>query len=310
MRMKKFLVLSVLASTALMSCDHVDNPIPESEVVGDWSLYPLGDSAHYAQNAWPSFGTNSNTLRNLVIEDYTGHRCVYCPPAADTAHTLHGLYSDRVFVATIHAGPTGAGSFQQPLPPDYPIDWTNPDGLDIGIHFGSMAGTAFQANPAGNVSRITTSGQIFASTNEWRPRTLSALSSSLKVNLQSDVNYYPTTRGAILHTEIDVTDPGLNVDDLYTVVYLVEDSIVGPQKMPPPLPTDYDYVHRDVMRDCIQTGWRGKKITEGTLENGKYYFYYLYELPVQYDATNVHFLIYVRDNVTEEIYQVIKQDIQ
>lgn len=308
MRMKKFFVISAITSAVLVSCDHVENPIPEVDVVGDWSLYPLGDSAHYAQNAWPSFSANGNTQRNVVIEDFTGHRCIYCPPAADTAHTLHTLNPDRVFVATIHAGPTGAGSFQQPLPPDLPIDWTNPDGLDIGIHFGSMAGTSFQANPSGNVSRIASNSQIFSSTSEWRARTNAGLASSLKVNLQSAVNYYPTTRGVFLHTEIDVLDQGLTTDDLYTVVYLIEDSIVGPQKYP--TLTDFNYVHRDVMRDCIQTGWRGKKITEGKLENGKYYFYYIYELPAQYDATNVHFLIYVRDNVTEEIYQVIEQDLQ
>ena len=308
--MKKFIVFSAAVSAALYSCDHVDNPIPEQEVVGDWSLYPFGDSAHYAQNAWPSFNANSNTLRNIVVEDFTGHRCVYCAPAGDTAHTLHSLNPDRVFVATIHAGPTGAGSFQQPLPPEFPIDWTNPDGLDIGIHFGSMAGTAFQANPSGNVSRITSNGQIFSNSSEWRSRTNAGLPSSLKVNLQSAVNYYPTKRGVFLHTEIDILDQGLTLDDLYTVVYLIEDSIVGPQKMPPPLPTEENYVHRDVMRDCLQTGWRGKKVTEGKLENGKYYFYYIYELPAQYNPANMHFLIYVRDNVTEEIYQVIEQKIQ
>jgi hypothetical protein len=310
MRMKKFLVVSVLASAALVSCDHVDNPLPEQEVVGDWSLYPLGDSAHYAQNAWPSFGTNSNTQRNILIEDYTGHRCVYCAPAGDTAHTLHELNPSRVYVAAIHAGPTGAGSFQQPLPPEFPLDFTNTDGLDMGIYFGGLPGTAFIANPSGNISRIATGGQIFASSGEWRSRTNAGLATSPKVNLQSAVNYYPSTRGVFLHTEVDVLDQSLNVDDLYAVVYLLEDSLVAPQKMPPPLPTEEDYVHRDIMRDCVQTGWRGKKITEGTLENGKYYFYYIYELPAQYDASNMHFLIYVRNNVTEEIYQVIKQDIE
>lgn len=308
--MKKFIVASALVSVALVSCDHVENPFPEVEAVGDWGLAPFGDSAGYAQNAWPTFSTNTNTQRNVVIEDFTGHRCVYCAPAGDTAHTLHGLNPDRVFATSIHSGPTGAGSFQQPLPPEFPLDFTNTDGLDIGIHFGSMAGTAFQANPSGNISRITSNGQIFCSSGEWRSRVNAALTTSLKVNLQSAVNYYPSTRGVFLHTEIDVLDPSLNLDELYTVVYLIEDSLIAPQKMPPPLPTEENYVHRDIMRDCLQTGWRGKKITSGKLENGKYYFYYIYELPAQYDASNMHFLIYVRDNVTEEIYQVIEQDIQ
>ncbi len=316
MIMKRFAALLLMGSLGLAACDHVDNPFPEvisTEL--DYSLFPGGDSVAYATTEWPTFTPNTNTLRNLLIEDFTGHKCIYCPPAADTAHALIEEHPGRVFATAIHAGPGNGstpavpGSFQT-TDAEFTLVLYNQEGLEIGSYFGSQPGTAFIANPSGNVSRISTSGQIFSNPSGWRPVVNANLNSALKVNLQSHVNYYPSTRGVFLHTEIDVLDTGLNTDDLYTVVYLVEDSIIGKQKMPPPAPTNDNYVHRDVMRACISSSWKGRQLTDTQLDNGKYYFNYSYQLPTEYTASNMHFLIYVRDNATDEIYQVIKQEIE
>ncbi len=191
----------------------------------------------------------------------------------------------------------------------YPIDWTNPDGLDIGIHFGSMIGSDFNSNPKGTVNRLMDGdGQHVVGVTEWRVRTESTMLDPLQVKLQSALNYFPSTKGVFLHTEIEVL-PGLTADDLYTVVYLIEDSKVGKQLMPDNSEND-DYVHRDIMRDCISSGWKGRELTDDFKDViGMYYFNYSFALPSQYDADNMHFLIYVRDAVTDEIYQVIKQKI-
>lgn len=64
------------------------------------------------------------------------------------------------------------------------------------------------------------------------------------------------------------------------------------------------------MHDCINSNWNGLKLTEDNVIDGKYYFNYSYALPPQYNHENVHLLIYVRDAVTEEIYHVIKQQLE
>ena len=318
--MRKVLLIA-LSGWMLASCDKVENPYPEQEVIG-WSLYPYGDSAHYAANYWPTFTANTNTDRNLLVEDYTGHKCVYCAPAADTAHLLHEENPSRVYATAIHAGPGDGSSPAQPgsfqsTDASFTLVLYNQEGLEIGSHFGQMAGTAFVANPSGNVSRIKSGGQIFSSPSEWRSRVNGAINSSLEVNIQSAANYFSETNGVFLHTEVEVLEPTLNIDSLYTVVYIVQDSIVGKQKMPPPQPTEEFYVHRDVMRGTVGSSWKGIKISDGTPENGKYYFFYSYDLDdlttlygLNADPSNFHFLIYVRDAETEEIYHVIKQNIQ
>jgi hypothetical protein len=302
--MKKILFLGFAGIIGLSSCDKVDNAYPVGNVIElDTTLYP-GLWSDYVASEWPVFAPNGNSLRNVLVEDFTGHQCTYCPFAADTAHQLKYDYPGRAFPATIHSGPNGIGGFQS-TSTDFPIDWTNTDGLDIGTHLGTIPGSAFTGNPRGAISRILVGGQNTLSTSNWRSTLVSALPQALKVNIQSGSNYYPSTKGMFLHTEIDVLDANL-INDLYTVVYLIEDSVIARQKMPNNTIND-NYIHRDIMRDCINTDWKGRKLTDADKIDGKYYFNYSFVLPSEYNPDNMHLLIYVRDAVTEEVYHVIKE---
>lgn len=44
--------------------------------------------------------------RNVLIEDFTGQRCIFCPDASDAIAQLQARYSDDKLIAVaIHAGP-------------------------------------------------------------------------------------------------------------------------------------------------------------------------------------------------------------
>jgi thiol-disulfide isomerase/thioredoxin len=306
----KYLILFVLLSCALFSCDHVENPYPQTVSLElDTTLYP-GLWQDYIDNEWPQFSANTNTNRNVIIEDFTGHKCVYCPAAADFAHQLYEENPGRVFVASIHAGPTGMGDFQTVSPPDYPTDFTNPNGLEIGEYFGINDG-GFVGNPRGTVNRIN-NGVIFQSPAVWSSMTSDVLTGNdLKVNLQSHLNYYDETNGAFLHVEIDKIDQSIT-DDLGLVVYLLEDSLVGDQKMSDNS-HNTEYVHRDIHRKNISGQSFGRILQDEDLDNGKYLLNYSFKVPTQldgvYNAENMHLLVYVYNVSTWEIYQVIKQGI-
>lgn len=315
--MRGFFSFLLISLFILVSCDKVENPIPVDSSSGSstcgWSAYPDGDSAHYAANAWPTFSPNTNTDRNILIEDFTGHKCIFCPPAAILGHELQEANVGRVFVSSIHAGPTGyMESNQQPYPTgDYFNDFTTPEGFAIAYKFGSgLAGSPFNGNPNGTVSRID-HGNGYATTHPsaWVSAVNSMIATNeLKVNIQAASNYYPSTRGLFLHTEVDILDPTIT-NELRIVVYVIEDSLVAPQATTAPINDIYDFVHRDILRGCIDGKPFGQKLDASNLgANGKYYVNYIYCLPAQYNSENMHLLIYVRDAVTEEIYQVIKHE--
>ncbi|MFN5909873.1 MAG: Omp28-related outer membrane protein [Bacteroidota bacterium] len=310
--MKKLcFVSSVILFLGLSSCtEDIVNPYPyQPSLELDTTLYP-GNWADYVANEWPTFSQNTNTNRNVLIEDFTGHKCVFCPAAADLAHALHEDNPTRVFTASIHAGPDGIGDFQIVSPPDYPTDFTNQQGVDIGLYFG-VNDPGFPGNPRGPVNRINSGGAIFQSPASWTSLTNSLLSNNvLKVNIQSKLNYYDATRGAFLHAEVEKLDN--NLGDLGIVVYMIEDSLVGDQKMSDNTHNS-SYIHRDIMRGCVDGLTWGRTLTDNMLNSGKYYVNYSFVVPDQldgnYNPDNMHILIYVYDKTTLEIYQVIKQKI-
>ena len=316
--MKKLFLVSIIVLVGITSCDKVDNAYPVLPATDlDYSLFPGGDSAAYAATEWPTFIVNGNINRNIVIEDFTGHTCIFCPAAAAEAENIESLNPGRVFISTIHTSEIGIGDFQEAEATGwFTRDFTCSEGLDIGVYFGEdWSGSAFTGNPKGTVSRILDGIQPTMGPAQWSPFTNAALAANdLKVNIQTETNFYPTERGLFVHAEIDVLDAALT-NDLNIVVQLHEDSIISPQKFPggtfpDPDPFDHidtNYVHHDVLRACIDGRPFGQLLDDNHLDaNGNYYFNYSYKLPNQYDPTNMHLLIYVRDAVTEEIYQVIE----
>jgi hypothetical protein len=312
--MRSILLISVFLSAALVlmqSCDHIKNPYPEKVVLDlDTTLYP-GLWADYVANEWPTFGTNVNTFRNILLEDFTGHKCVFCPAAAALAHSLQTANPGRVFVTSIHAGPDGIGDFQSVSPPDYPVDFTNPQGVQIGIYFGINDG-GFPGNPRGTVNRVKNGDVIFQSPNAWSSMVTQLKNDNLlRVNMQSKLNYYPATKGAFLHVEVEKLDNSLT-NELGIVTYLLEDSLVGDQKMNDNS-HNTNYVHRDIHRGNLNAQPFGRPLTSADMTNGKYYINYSFVVPNQLDGNhnpaNMHLLVYVYDRVTWEIYQVIKQKI-
>lgn len=300
--MKKSIFISGLVALFFTSCDRIDRPfIPVTPTELDQTLFP-GDWSTYP---WPTFTANSNTNRNLLLEDYTGHRCVFCPAAGVIAEQIETANPGRVFVASIHASPGGAGPFQQ-TDAEFPYDFTNLQGVAYGTTFAS--GFGFDANPKGTISRKSFSGTMFQGANNWTSATTQALTeNAVNSNLQAVANYFPSTRGLFLHAEIDTLTQ--NSNDLSVVVYLIEEKFVSKQKFPGGV-VEEAYEHHNVHRGSIDGKAFGRTFKSEDLDaNGKYYLNYSYKLPVQYDPANCHLLVYVMNKTTYEVYQVVKVDI-
>lgn len=324
--MKKILIFAAVLAVVISSCDKVKNAYPADTVSSslDWSLYPDGDSAHYmSQGLWPTFSANTNTQRNVLIEDFTGHQCVNCPYQTDLMEQYIATNPSRIFGLAIHAGPTGLTGFQV-TSTAYPTVFYCDPGLEIGKHFGQdIPGSAFLGNPAFCVNRTLANNQFTSNAGVTMTNKGNAcLSSSLKINIQAETNYFASTRGLFLHTEVDKIDASLT-SELGLVVCLVEDSLVARQLVlanttwdPDGSPGDPNtpdginetYHHRDILRGCIDGKTFGRVLTASDLgSNGKYFVSYSYRLPDQYNVDNMKLYIYVYDKTTEEIYQVIEK---
>lgn len=269
----------------------------------------------YKLNYWPTFTENTNSQVNVLLEKFIGHRCSNCAIANALALNIQATDPKRIFLTSIHANHTGAVGVDQNY--DYApftTNFTNPSGIEIAVNLWAID-TNFNCNPAGVTNRKRINSIMFNMPTDWLENTTNILNNNvLKVNLQSKSNYFPETRGVILHTEVDLLTPAIS--ELYQVVYVIEDSLISPQRLVDM--DDLNYVHRDIMRGCIDENPMGRKLTGAmkvdkngnSVSGDKYYLNYSYKLPVQYDVNNMHFLIYVYDKLTLEILQVIRQKVK
>jgi Outer membrane protein Omp28 len=300
------LIYICLLCVAITSCDKVKNAYPAGTAINyglDTSLY----EGNFADYVAPVFTTNTNSNRNVLIEDYTGHKCIFCPAAAVVAKQIEEdpASGNRVFVASIHASPEpgGSGVFQEITTGDFSRDFTCVEGKTYGVDFGT--GFGFSGNPRGTINRINPANNMFIGVSSWQARVTSLLTSNiLKANLQAKTDYFPSTRGVYLHVELDPILP--LPTNLKMVVYCVEDSLIAPQAKPSGV-IDLNYVHRDIMRGTIDGLAYGRTLNDLILEpNGNLLLKYSYVLPIAYAPSNFHFLIYLMDGDTYEIIQVIK----
>ena len=298
------LVLAIVPFFGLInSCDKVENAYPEKIEI-DTTLYP-GVWSNYIANEYPQFQQNTNTDINVLLEDYTGHKCNNCPPAGEIANTIHENNPDRVFVAAIHVDPGANLSFQSAeTSGSYSTDHTNPDVLEYGITF--QNGFNFLGNPQGTVNRKTVDGKMFDFSGSWETRTSNILNeNNLRYNLQSDFNFFESTNGGYLHVEAEkLVEQNANIN---MVVYVIRDTLTDWQTMPNNSSNEF-YLHKDIHIGSIDNQPWGQPVfsaedTQGT----KLVRDYSYEVPADEVMENLHFLIYLYNTETYEIYHVIKQ---
>ncbi len=291
--------IAFYCSLISLSCDKINNPIPIEEGAIDWTLYPGGDPATYPYPTWIS---NNNTDRNVLIEDYTGHLCTNCPAAAEDASSLEENNAGRVFVASIHASPDGF--FQRVESPEFTTDFTT----DAGTTY-TTAMPNFEGNPSGTVNRIdqASGNSVWYSPTDWSVATALALTSELEVNMQLQHNYFSSTNSIFVHTETELLTELEGTFNL--VLYLIRDTVISPQEMLPPAGVEEEYHHHSVLTDNINGTW-GTQILNGTAFAGKkIYNNFSYQIPTTdstFNIDNLSLISYVCNRENFEILQVIK----
>jgi len=181
--------------------------------------------------------------RCVLLEDFTGQRCVNCPIATEVIENLQAEYGDSVFIAVgIHGGPLGFKGNDKLA------------GLATGVGDEYYNYWKLEYQPVGLVNRLGVVDYV-----EW----LSAVREEL-------------TRPAPLTMRVEADIKGDKVDIMVKMtgtdgtttgklqIWLLEDGIKAMQLMPDGT-VDSEYVHNHVLRTPVNGTW-GEDIT---LQEGK-----------------------------------------
>jgi len=323
--MNKKILLHTLAaagvSVLFSCCDEIEPPYKEDTGItaGDTNCtFPVLPSAVY---------------RKVLVEDYTGHLCGYCPDAARAIYAVGGLkdlYGDTVISVVVHASPgqtftetcpphsypSGAAAFA----PVYTEDFRTPAGETWLVDF------AIPSNPKGMVSRTPYNGNVPLAWTDWNTAVSFVIDTPAADAAIQIVNTYDIGNGD-LNICIKTTFLSALSGDYKLSVLLVEDSIHAWQvdyDIVPPVPplyqNDTNYIHKHVLRGAINSTY-GEAIQTGGAAAGdtavKSYKVNLLNLPATVNPLNPalnisHCIViaFVYDAATKEVLQVEEAEVQ
>ena len=193
----------------------------------------------------PEFVSTQPANKNVVIEEYTGINCGYCPDGHRIVKEYEEANPGRVFGINVHAGGYAAM---------YTTQWGN----------ALMNQTGLQGFPSGTVNRHVFSGSVTAlGRGEFVSAGNQILAQQSFVNVAAQATIDATARTMTVNVEAYYTADAETASNKLNVV-LVQDSIIGPQSgasgNPSQVTSDGQYIHMSMLRDMITGQW-GEDIT-------------------------------------------------
>lgn len=223
--------------------------------------------------------------KNVLIEDFTGQRCVNCPYAAQTIASIQETYgADRVIAVAIHGGSLAVSETASS------IGLANEQGMEYNTHWN------VESWPSGLVDRM---GGLM-DYEKWNAQVINRFSITPKADLTiENLSYDAATRELSLTTNVTSTD-GV---DAYLQVWLTESNIVRLQTTP--TGNDRNYVHNHVFRASVNDPYGDPiSLTAGQSEQQNF----SYTLKEEWEEANMSVVVFVY-NETDGVIQVIDQTI-
>lgn len=283
--MKKIFVICLVALAAILqnSCDKIDGPYIKNNTVVP-----------------PDTTNDTITLRKVLVEDFTGHKCGYCPRATREIEDLKQIYGDRLISISVHAG-----FFASTNVPPFTYDFKCAESVELDNDFGVSAA----GNPNGMVNRKQVNGNYIVSYTSWAAEIDQVLSdtdpAAIRISITAD--YDSISRQLDTEVQLDFASDLLGPHKLS--VYLIEDSIVNWQKDYDATPNDNpNYVHREVLRGSMN-GTYGDVISS-TLAGDTVLRNFSTTLNTGWDAQHMSLVVFVYDDTTKEIIQVEQKHLE
>ncbi|MCL2510962.1 MAG: Omp28-related outer membrane protein [Bacteroidales bacterium] len=196
-----FFVVACAIAFCFSGCEKMENP-------------------YYTNDPEPNIPLFADSVKKVLLEDFTGIRCNNCPAAAKLAEGIADASRTRVIVMAVHAG-----HLAKPDPnPDspYTLDLQCPEGDTYYKDFN------ITANPMGVINRFQKSaGDFQYSAPKWED--------AIKDELQKPLTFKLTVEGSLadngtaINAKITYTATETATAEHNLLVFLVEDGIVGSQ---------------------------------------------------------------------------------
>ncbi|MBP1629901.1 MAG: outer membrane protein Omp28 [Bacteroidetes bacterium] len=163
--------------------------------------------------AQPTFVSTTPANKNVVLEEYTGINCTYCPDGHKRANEYSAANPGRVVVINIHQGSFANGT------PNYKTSFGDALANQTGL----------QGYPSGTVNRRVFSGTTTAlDRGNWATKGNLVLAEPSFVNVDATATIDAATRLLTVVVEAYYTDTAETAFNMLNVA-LLQNNVVGPQ---------------------------------------------------------------------------------
>ncbi len=292
--MKYLLQLALLVSilsifTLLPACEEVPPAIdltePEEEPEDTHTITIDTSDAFFLKvdSVFESAEIDPVQEQIVLIEEFTGVRCVNCPKGHDIAADLIEQNDGRVLAMALHAG------FLTTPYPESTQEFAISEAQAIHDYTGTLA------VPSASINRTVFDGEqqpSILNVNAWGGKVAQALTTTPPVNLYVYKEYNPETRQLSVWVQLRYTQTVLEPN--YITVAISEGGIIDPQLVPDGASSKVElaYEHNHVMRDLL-TSNTGDLVDTATNVRTVYIQSFSKTLPTDWDAQHCEVIAYV-----------------
>ncbi len=243
----------------------------------------------------PTFTPIENPVKNVFLEEFTGHLCGFCPPATALANQLNNDLGERLVLMNIHAGTLAIVS-SPPFNADY--------NTEVGDIYWSQLEGGF--NPSARINRVTGIANVYPF-SDWEGMINEELLMAPDVVTQMQVSYVPADGILNIHTHTQFIN---ELSGSYSLLlFVVESHVISPQEDYNMDPSEVlDYEHNHILRDAI-TGAYGLPISSNPIAGSEVAKSFSYQLNSNWVADNCDVIAAVVDNATGEIINSVEAKI-
>jgi len=242
------------------------------------------------------------TKRSVLLEDYTGHSCVNCAPAAKMANSLQQLYLGQVYVIAVHAG-----DFARPNPVKYPPYLAADYRCAAGNDWNGYSGFNIDSYPKGMINRRPFNGKTSFGTSNWNQAIQIAVGLP-KVAVMTVHNTF-TSQTKLLNSTIEVKFLLSYTGKVNLTVCILEDSIYGGQEnnvKPDSIPIIKNFRFMHMLRGSLN-GSFGEEIAINPASNNLITKSYSFDFSAtSWVPEHCSVIAFITDADTKEVLHVVK----